>query len=69
MTIDYKALLEKYMRHVHQCEGIDFTDRLNERMSSEVRFSDDEAAALTELSNQISENLWQDHGADSGKST
>lgn len=59
MTIDYKTLLEKYMRHVMQCEGIDFTDRLNERMSSEVEFERDEVVELKQISGIIDTGIWK----------
>jgi hypothetical protein len=56
---DYKALLEKYMRHVAQCEGIDFTDRLNDRSSGTVvKFTPEEVQALEAVSALISKNLW-----------
>lgn len=48
--MDYKELLRKYMDHVLQCEGIDFTDRLNEGLESEIVFSDDEVEELKKLS-------------------
>ena len=48
--MDYEALLAKYMEHIRQCEGIDFTDRLNDPMDSDVHFSDEEAAALRRMS-------------------
>ena len=48
--MDYKELLRKYMEHVLQCEGVDFTNRLNEGLESEVVFTDDEVAELKQLS-------------------
>lgn len=54
--IDHKTLLEKYMRHVAQCEGIDFTDRLNERPTSDVEFDVNEIEALKEISKAINTN-------------
>jgi hypothetical protein len=54
MSIDYKALLEKYMRHVVDVEGVDYVDCVNERWSgSDVKFSDEEAAELQRLSDSI----------------
>lgn len=48
--IDYKSLLHRYMAHVCECEGIDFTDRLNEPRSSTVEFTPEEAAELRRMS-------------------
>lgn len=49
--MDYKELLEKYMKHVRDCEGTDFTDRLNVISSgTEVHFSSEEAIALINAS-------------------
>ena len=49
--IDYKSLLKKYIKHVSDCEGIDFIDRINEHQFSDVKFSDDESEKLKEFSN------------------
>lgn len=48
--MDYKLLLEKYMKHITQEEGIDFTDRLNDPLSSAVGFSVEEVAELRKIS-------------------
>lgn len=50
--MDYKALLMKYMLHVEQCEGVDFTDRLNDGLESEVIFTDDEVSELKSLAEE-----------------
>ncbi len=36
--LEERRLLTKYMKHVKQCEGVDFTDRFNEN-SDDVKFS------------------------------
>lgn len=48
--MDYRALLSKYMRHVAECEGIDFTDRLNDHTASDVVFDEEEVRELTRIS-------------------
>jgi hypothetical protein len=55
--MNYELLLKKYMEHVRQCEGIDFTDRLNERMGSDVLFSEEETASLKRISEEINAAL------------
>ena len=50
--MDYKALLMKYMLHVEQCEGIDFTDRLNDAWEGEVQFTPEEVAELKRISEE-----------------
>lgn len=47
--MDYKALLAKYMAHVRDIEGIDFTDR-GSLIESDVNFTEDEISALTAVS-------------------
>lgn len=49
--VDDRTLLEKYVEHVRQCEGIDFIDRINEHpaMSSDVVFTEPEVARLKSL--------------------
>jgi hypothetical protein len=59
VNIDYAALLEKYMRHVMQCESLDFTDRLNEGTHSEVAFEHDEIAELKRISESVAANIWE----------
>lgn len=51
--MDYRELLIKYMRHVADCEGIDFTGRLNEYPGSDVVFADEEVKELTRISAEI----------------
>lgn len=41
--MDYKALLTKYIAHLHEVEGADFIDTGRQ---SDVVFTDDERAAL-----------------------
>ena len=48
--MDYRELLVKYMRHVAKCEGIDFTDRLNDHTGSDVVFDKEEVQELTRIS-------------------
>jgi len=50
--VDYRLLLEKYIEHVSQCEGIDFIDSVNVGMGSDVVFTDSELTSLTELRNE-----------------
>jgi hypothetical protein len=50
-SIDYRGILKKYMQHVCGCEGIDFTDRLNEHWNgSDVKFDKEEVADLIKIS-------------------
>ncbi len=45
--IDYKELLEKYIKHVRYCEGVDFIDSYDFMMTTkDVDFTDDEILAL-----------------------
>jgi hypothetical protein len=54
MAIDYQILLEKYIRHIVDVEGVDYVGCVNEKWSgSEVKFSDEEAAELHRLSDSI----------------
>jgi hypothetical protein len=45
-------LLKKYMKHVLDCEGVDFVYRIGEH-PSKVKFSEEEAELLRKLSNEI----------------
>lgn len=54
-------LLTKYMRHVRQCEGADFTDRLNEKSASEVEFTTEEVETLKAASADVHKDLWQEN--------
>ncbi|GAB2732410.1 hypothetical protein [Nocardioides pakistanensis] len=47
-TVDYKALLAKYIEHVGDMEGVDFRSDHNRRDSAVV-FTDEEWAALGAL--------------------
>lgn len=47
--MDYEQLLRKYIEHVRQAEGIDFTDRLNDGMASDVEFTEADIRALRRL--------------------
>lgn len=51
--MDYRDLLSKYMKHVADCEGIDFTDRLNGYAGSDVVFNEEEILELTRISAEI----------------
>lgn len=53
--MDYKSLLHRYMVHVSLCEGIDFTDRLNDRTCSDVTFTEEEVAEMLRLSEELIE--------------
>lgn len=55
--MDYRELLEKYMRHVIQCESISFLDRLNE-YSDSVRISEREAEELERIESAIQADLY-----------
>ena len=45
--IDYRELLQKYMDHVSECEGITFVGRIGIGLGgNDVRFSADEVAEL-----------------------
>lgn len=48
----YAGLLEKYVRHVINCEGCSYID--HGRPSSDVEFTEDEIKALTSI-----EEEWQ----------
>lgn len=56
--IDYRNLLHRYVRHVTECEGISFIDRLNESMGSDMKFTPEEVAEL-ELLDRIYPVLWR----------
>lgn len=57
MLADGKAfafnLLEKYMRHVKQCEGTDFVDQIGVASISGVRFNLNEEHVLRSISEEI----------------
>lgn len=55
--MDYLELLEKYMRHVIQCESISFLDRLNEQSDS-VHISESEAEELGRIEAAIEADLY-----------
>lgn len=48
--MDYEDLLKKYMEHVRQCESIDYVDRLNWTMDSDVEFTEEEKEELERIS-------------------
>lgn len=52
--MDYEQLLRKYLEHVRQSEGINFLDRLNATYGSDVKFTDEEVAALERLAAEAS---------------
>lgn len=45
-----ESLLEKYIEHVGQCEGVTFVNKCNDEYSSDVKFSDEEIKILERLS-------------------
>ena len=49
--VNHLELLKKYMRHVAEEEGIDFTRRLNSD-DNETRFTDDEVEELERISQE-----------------
>lgn len=51
--MDHEKLLAKYIAHIKACEGIDYLDRLNDAMDSDVPFNDEEAAELRRLANEL----------------
>jgi len=51
--MNYRELLVKYMRHVVNREGADFTDWLNGFPGSDVIFDDEEVQELTRISAEI----------------
>lgn len=57
--MNHARLLEKYMRHVRQCEGADFTEQLNNLLLSEVVFGEEEVRTLKEISFEISKGMWE----------
>ena len=44
-SINFESLLSKYINHVRQCEGVDFTDNLGQR-PSDVEFTEEEKQYL-----------------------
>lgn len=48
-----KKLIEKYIIHVRQCEGIDFIDRINNKMDSDVEFTEREKRVLEKFHKEI----------------
>lgn len=51
------VLLEKYMRHVTQCEGISFVTQLHDT-HIDVHFTEDEVKQLKEINKVIIANVW-----------
>lgn len=51
--MNYRNLLKRYMQHVLSCESIDYTDRLNDEMDSEVKFPEEEVAELRKISGEL----------------
>lgn len=49
MTIDYQALLKKYMLHVSECEGWSFVENIDDHTRSSVEFTDEEKAVLEKM--------------------
>lgn len=47
---DGESLLEKYIEHVGQCEGVTFVSKCNDGYSSDIEFSDEEIKILERLS-------------------
>jgi len=54
--LDYKTLLEKYIQHVYECEGSDFTVKVNGGMGVDIEFSEDEARELKFISEKLNQN-------------
>lgn len=50
--MDYAELLKKYMEHVRSCESIDYVDRVNWAMYSDVEFTEEEKAELERISEE-----------------
>ncbi|MHA6234276.1 hypothetical protein [Pseudomonas fluorescens group sp. PF-69] len=47
--MQYEDLLAKYIKHVMDCEGTDFINRLNGSQGEEVVFTDEEVRELQRL--------------------
>lgn len=47
--VNYETLLEKYIKHVSEAEGVDFIDRVNTGYASDVIFTPEEVEVLNEL--------------------
>lgn len=54
--MNYEELLRKYMEHVRECEGTDFTHRINAGAGADVAFSKQEEEALLRISQEIQES-------------
>lgn len=52
-AIDFRDLLKRYIDHVGQAEGFDFTDTLNQSHRSDVKFTTEEVAELQRLANPL----------------
>lgn len=50
--MDYKTLLEKYMKHVQDCEGINFLP-VEWYYMSEVEFTQEEKDALQAINDKV----------------
>jgi hypothetical protein len=50
-----KDLLKKYIEHVKLCEGSDFMEKINDRVSSGIYFTSEEVRVLELLSNHPQE--------------
>jgi hypothetical protein len=51
MEVDYRKLLEKYISHVKDCEGVDFIN-FGDNTGSEAKFSKEEWEILQAISDQ-----------------
>jgi hypothetical protein len=49
MDIDYKDLLNRYIKHVEHCEGIDYVSHIN-HSCSDITFKDNEKELLESFS-------------------
>lgn len=50
---DYKALLKKYMQHVHNSEGSTYVHCINDRTRSDVKFTEEEKAVLEAMKEEL----------------
>lgn len=55
MSISYKALLKKYMRHVCDSEGSTFMHTINDRTRSDVKFTEEGEDILSRMDEELFE--------------
>lgn len=53
MDFEFHLLLKRYMQHVRDCEGVDFTERLPQSDPGSIRLTENECEILRELAVEL----------------